>query len=113
MGLAAKGSTFSFGSQVARVVDIRRTVGGQVIDATDLSSTEAAVILDLDDEEITIEVNGTPTIDRGDIADATLAWNTGVTAGPKSMVCTQKGQSGRRGAIITSTFTFKAAASES
>lgn len=107
-----KGTTFSFGSAVTKLIGARvRENGGDV----DLSASDLALRLsgdDVPDFELELRFRGDPDIHVGDTPAAiTLAWTTGESDGASAGTwrVMSRDTSGQQGSGIETTIVFKPA----
>ena len=104
------GSTFTFGSAVARLEGISYTIGGVTVDVTEPEDAlKLYEVVDQPDMEITVKVKRLPTIARGDTGAAACVWADGSTddLGSNTWVCTDVTGGGDRNQPLAGTIKFK------
>lgn len=105
--LSAQGSTILFGTQLVNVKSVVRRESANEVDVTDLDSTVDEVLGILGQQELTIEVMGTPTVAKGDHADTTFTTSTGKTFGPVHCECMSVETRTAAKDIVMTTITLK------
>jgi hypothetical protein len=73
------GSTFSFGSAVARVVGVQYKIGGATVDVSEPEDLNKLFEAGQADLELSIKVKRMPTLTRGAKAVPTMTWANGDT----------------------------------
>ena len=108
MGLSANGSAVSFATNpVGDVTSISFSDGANEIDVTNLADATHVFESGIPTLEVTIEINGTTSIDRGDTGAIAITWNDGGTDGSGvTWLCSSRESSGGIDEPITTSLTF-------
>ena len=104
------GTTFSFGSAIARLMGISYTIAGETVDVTEPEDLlKFFEVVDQPDMEVSVKVKRLPTVHRGDTGAISITWADGSTdgLGSHNWVCTDEGGSGDRNQPISGTLKFK------
>ncbi len=95
-------------STIGELRSLTVSVGGSVIDVGAQDDLAMLSVLGRDDFEITTELVGSTTLERGDIGHLNVTWNDGGdTEDIAGCVITQVSTSGSMDGEITSSITFK------
>ena len=108
MALSSNGSTITFGgANIGELQSIGFSDGANEIDVTNLADVRHVFETGIPSLEVTVEVNGKPTVARGDTGVIAISWNTGDTDGSGvTFLCTQRETNGGLDEPVTTSLTF-------
>jgi len=102
----ANGSTFSFGGTVSGLRRITASDDGNVIDVTSLDDLNQIYEDGVGALEISVELLGSSSIDRGDKSTATISFADGGNFSITNALCSRKETDASTGGALTTTLTF-------
>ena len=109
MALSANGSTVTFATNsIGDLTSISFSDGANEIDVTNLGDAVHVFESGIPSLEVTLEVNGSPSVDRGDTGAISISWNDGGSdgSGVTTWLCTNRESSGGVDEAITTSLTF-------
>lgn len=107
MAYKFRGTTLSFGGNVAKLRAARNNATGTQIDITSSDSTEIEFEVGFASREITFTVFGTPNIDVDDQDTASITWNTGAVRNLGNCIVVAVNEGGDVDGAITTDITLR------